>query len=134
MCYIPETKISENAVRTRQASNSASGGRGEKFLTRNLTSSQVYFCSPFCILGLCCEEVHISVSEAGMFDYFSAGLSYLRKVVFQSLQKVGNRQEFVVPASSITNVHLFSIYIFEMTGDRRRGNRRLCVSEWPTAG
>lgn len=39
-----------------------------------------------------------------MFEYFSVVPSYLRKVVFQSLLKVGNRQEFVVPsAPSLTS-------------------------------
>lgn len=39
-----------------------------------------------------------------MFEYFSVVPSYLRKAVFQSLLKVGNRQEFVVPsAPSLTS-------------------------------
>lgn len=133
MCYIPETEVSENTVRKRQASNQHLRGKKNSSVGI-LLLHRFFFCSLFCILGLCCEEVYISVSVAEMFDYFSAGPSYLRKVVSQSLHKVGNRQEFVVPVSSITNVHLFSIYIFEMTGNERRGNGRLRVSEWTTAG
>lgn len=50
----------------------------------------------------------MSISKAEMFEYFSAGPTYLKKVKFSKApEKVENRQEFVMPFSSITNIHLF---------------------------